>query len=100
MLHRLAEGHIHGAGDEDPCNFRDGDGSGTTGERVARQEVRELLPAKSTYRRVVHRLSTIESLYYGETPSRRGAPYWCLTGRRQEGWKPGRVGERTVHHVA
>ena len=53
MLHRLAEGHIHGAGDEDPCNFRDIERSGTTGERVARQEVRELLPAKSTYRRVV-----------------------------------------------
>ena len=60
MLTRLAEGRVHAAGGEDPCNLVAGHGSGTTGESVVRREVRELLPAKVTYRRVVPPVFPIE----------------------------------------
>jgi len=51
---RLAEGLLLAVGAEDPCNLVAGGGSGTTGKRVVRQECRELLPANTTYGRVVH----------------------------------------------
>ena len=45
---RLAEGLLLAVGAEDPCNFCDGEGSGTTGKRVVRRECRERLPGKIT----------------------------------------------------
>ena len=53
----LAGGHVHGADGQKPCDFQGGDGRGTMGERVVWWEACELLPAKTTWGRVVQ-LST------------------------------------------
>ena len=45
---RLAEGLLLAVGAENPCNFRDGEGPGTTGKRVVRRECRERLPGNTT----------------------------------------------------
>ena len=48
-----AEGLLLAAGAENPCNFRGGEGPGTTGKRVVRRGVPTCLPTNTTYWRVV-----------------------------------------------
>ena len=50
----LAGGHVHGADGQKPCDLTGGEGPRTMGERVVRRGVPELLPAKTTYLRVVN----------------------------------------------